>query len=322
MVVTTIPVRVEAIEDRARDVRALWLVPDGGGPLPPFSPGSHVVVHIPGERVRRNPYSLACPPWSTEAYRIVVRRIADGGGGSRALHDAVGAGDRLEIEPPRNLFAPVGAAKRHLLIAGGIGITPFVSYAHQLREAGVPFELHYAVRDRAAVPLLEELERLCPSADSLTVHIGADGSSLLAALEQILDRQPLGTHVSTCGPPPMMDAVVGAARRHGWPPSRLHLERFQLDLGPAQPFAVQLAGSGRDVQVAADESLLESLERCGVEVRYLCRQGVCGECRTSVLAGVPDHRDVYLTAAERAANTAMMPCVSRCVSGPLVLDLA
>jgi len=156
----------------------------------------------------------------------------------------------------------------------------------------------------------------------LSVHVDADGSSLLAALERILDRQQLGTHISTCGPPPMMDAVIGAARRHGWPPSRVHLERFRLDLGPAEPFAVRLAHSGRDLQVAAEESLLESLENAGVEVRYLCRQGVCGECRTGVLAGVPDHRDVYLTAEERAGNAAIMPCVSRCAAGPLVLDLA
>ncbi len=322
MGVTTIPVRVDAIDEHGADVRALRLVPANGRPLPTFSPGSHVVVHVPGERVRRNPYSLACAPWSTEAYRIAVRRIADGRGGSRALHDDVTVGDRLEIEPPRNLFAPVTPAKRHLLIAGGIGITPFLSYAHQLSVACIPFELHYAVRHRAAVPWLDELTRLCPGPPGVTVHVDADGASLMAALERILDRQPLGTHLSTCGPAPMMDAVIGAARRHGWPPSRLHLERFQLDLGPAEPFAVRLARSGRELRVAADESLLESLESAGVDVRYLCRQGVCGECRTGVLAGVPDHRDVYLTAEERAASNAVMPCVSRCASGPLVLDLA
>ncbi len=322
MAVTTIPVIVGAIEEHGGDARELRLVPDGGRPLPVFSPGSHIVVHVPGDRVHRNAYSLACAPWGTDAYRIVVRRIADGRGGSRALHDRVDVGDRLEIEPPRNLFAPVTSARRHLLIAGGIGITPFVSYAHQLSAAGIPFALHYAVRDRAAIPLLGELERLCPGPDGLAVHVDSDGSSLLAALEQVLDRQPLGTHVSTCGPAPMMDAVIRAARRHGWPPSRVHLERFRLDLGPAEPFAVRLGRSGRELRVAADESLLESLENAGVEVQYLCRQGVCGECRTGVLAGVPDHRDVYLTAAERAANAAIMPCVSRCASGPLVLDLA
>ncbi len=322
MAVTTIPVTIDAIDEPADGVRALRLVAEDGRLLPAFSPGSHVVVHVPGARPRRNPYSLACPPWSTGAYRIVVRRIADGRGGSRALHDEVGVGDRLTIEPPRNLFAPVTTAKRHLLIAGGIGITPFLSYAHQLSAAGTPFELHYAVRDAAAIPLLDELQPLCPAPDGVTVHVDSDGSSVLAALEQVLDRQPLGTHLSTCGPAPMMDAVTAAAYRHGWPPSRVHLERFQLDLGPAEPFAVRLERSDRELPVAADESLLEALERAGVDVQYLCRQGVCGECRTGVLAGVPDHRDVYLTAEERAANTAMMPCVSRCASGPLVLDLA
>jgi ferredoxin-NADP reductase len=319
--VTTIPVTVAGVEPYGPDVRALRLIPEPGAALPAFSPGSHVIVHVPGERVRRNPYSLACAPSSTEAYRIVVRRIADGRGGSRALHDEVEVGDRLQIEPPRNLFAPVLPARRHLLIAGGIGITPFLSYAHQLRAAGVPFELHYGVRDGAAIPLLDELQRLCTGAGRLAVYVDPKGASLLAVLEPILGRQPLGTHVSTCGPAPMMEAVVAAARRHGWPSSRVHLERFQLDLGPADPFAVRLGLDGRELQVGADESLLEALESAGVQVSYLCRQGVCGECRTGVLAGVPDHRDAYLTAPERAANTAVMPCVSRCASGPLVLDL-
>jgi ferredoxin-NADP reductase len=320
--VTTIPVVVDAIEEHGRDVRGLRLVPQVRGSLPAFSPGSHVVVHIPGERVRRNPYSLACAPWSTDAYRIVVRRLDDGRGGSRALHDVIGVGDRLRLEPPRNLFAPVSTARRHLLVAGGIGVTPFLSYAHQLSRTGIPFELHYAVREAVAVPLLDELEALCRGPGRLTVHVDSDSSSLLASLEAVLERQPLGTHVSTCGPAPMMDAVVVAARRHGWPASRVHLERFRLDLGPAEPFVVRLGHGGRELRVAADESLLESLESAGVGVPYLCRQGVCGECRTGVLTGVPDHRDVFLAPGERAGNRAIMPCVSRCASGPLVLDLA
>jgi len=322
MAVTTVSVTVDAIAEQGDDVRALRLVRPDGAPLPTFSPGSHVVVHVPGERVRRNPYSLACAPWSADAYRIVVRRIADGRGGSRALHDNVSVGDRLEVEPPRNLFAPVISARRHLLVAGGIGITPLLSYTHQLSAAAIPFELHYAVRDADRIPLLDELQQLCTGTGALAVHIDTDGTALMTALGPALDRQPLGTHLSICGPPAMMDAVVAASRHRGWPASRVHLERFSLDVGPTEPFAVRLAGSGRELEVAADESLLESLENAGVEVRYLCRQGVCGECRTGVLAGVPDHRDVYLTAEEREGNTVIMPCVSRCASDSLVLDLA
>ena len=312
----TIDVRVTAVRELGPDVRELTLAPLNGTPLPAFSPGSHVVVHVPGERTRKNPYSLACAPWSTDAYRIAVRRLDDGRGGSRAVHERVQEGDVLAIEPPRNLFAPVVGARKHLLVAGGIGITPFVSYAHQLVAAGVPFELHHAP---AGGPLAGDLERLRP--DAVRAH--ADRVALMAAVEDALDAQPLGTHLSVCGPPAMMEAVCAAAKRHGWPGSRVHLERFVLDTGPMDPFAVRLARSGRELAVGADETLLEALEAAGADVPYLCRQGICGECRLDVLDGTPDHRDIYLTADERAAGAAIMPCVSRCAGdGPLVLDLA
>ena len=320
MALSTIDVRVAEVRALAADVRGLTLVPADGAPLPAFSAGSHVVVHLQGERLHRNPYSLASSPWERDRYRIAVRHVADGRGGSRHVHERIAPGDVLAIEPPRNLFAPVRTAVRHVLVAGGIGATPFVSYVHQLRRDGVPFEMHYAVRDRESAALGDELEALCP--DELRIHVDPVGTALLGALEDgVLGRQPLGTHLSVCGPPPMMEAVLGAAARHGWPHSRLHLERFTAETGTLEPFDAVLAGDGRTVHVPAQRTLLEALEDAGLDVPYLCRQGVCGECRTGLLDGVPDHRDVYLTAAERDANTALMPCVSRCAGGPLVLDL-
>ncbi len=120
----------------------------------------------------------------------------------------------------------------------------------------------------------------------------------------------------------MMDAVVELAATLGWPPSRIHLERFTLESGPMEPFTVRLAGDGRELAVGADETLLEVLEAAGLEISYLCRQGICGECRTPVVDGTPDHRDIFLSPQERASNAWMMPCISRCAdAGPLVLDL-
>lgn len=314
-------VRVTEARPVAEGVRALTLAALDGAPLPPYSPGSHVVVHLPGERVHRNPYSLAGQPWDTGAYRVAVRLVESGRGGSRYVHERLAEGDVLTIEPPRNLFAPVRTARRHVLVAGGIGITPFISYVHLLRRDGIPFELHYAVRDVAAAALLPELETLC--GDALHVHVDTDGSAVLAALdERVLGVQPLGTHLSVCGPAPLMEAVLATARQHGWPPSRLHLERFGADIGSAEPFDVVLGRGGRRLHVPADRTLLETLEEAGLELPYACRQGVCGECRTGLLGGTPDHRDVFLTADARAAGDALMPCVSRCASGPLVLDLA
>jgi ferredoxin-NADP reductase len=315
--VTTIDVRVAGVRELAADVRELTLVPLDGAPLPAFSAGSHVIVHLPDVTPRRNAYSLACAPWATDAYRIAVRRIDAGRGGSRYVHELVGEGDVLAIEPPRNLFAAPAPARRHLLVAGGIGITPFVSYAHELRRRGAPFELHHAFREADGGPLLDELEALAPG----VVH-GHRGRRLMAALDGVLRSQPLGTHLSVCGPGAMMDAVVAAARERGWPAARIHLERFASETGPMEPFEVVLGRDGRRLAVSADETLLEALERAGLDVPYQCRQGVCGECRTGVLDGVPDHRDVFLTAGEREACADVMPCVSRCApGGALVLDL-
>lgn len=320
MGLNTIAVRVAEVRELASDVRGLTLVSTEGTTLPAFSPGSHVVVHLQGNMLHRNPYSLASSPWDCDEYRIAVRRVADGRGGSRHVHERISPGDVLQIEPPRNLFAPVKTAARHVLVAGGIGATPFVSYIHQLRRDSIPFELHYAVRDLPSAALQEELLALC--SDELHVHVDPVGTELIAALENdVLGCQPLGTHLSVCGPPPMMEAVLHTAARHGWPHSRLHLERFTAETGALEPFEVVLAGDGRQVHVPAKRTLLEALEDAGLDLPYLCRQGVCGECRTNLLGGIPDHRDVYLNAAEHDANRTLMPCVSRCVTGPLILDL-
>lgn len=315
----TLDVCVAGVRELGGEVRELTLHALDGGPLPPFSPGSHVVVHVPvADRRRLNAYSLACSPSSAEGYRIAVRRIDDGRGGSVYLHDEVGVGDLLAIEPPRNLFPVRATARHHVLVAGGVGLTPFVAYVHRLVGEGTSFELHHVGRAGACAPLLEELGELAPGA----MQVYGDRAALMDAIAATLARQPLGTHLSLCGPAPMMEAVAALAAGRGWPSSRVHVERFATATGPMEPFDVLLGHDGRHVHVAADESLLEALEGAGLELPYLCRQGVCGECRTVVLEGTPDHRDVFLTAEEREQGAAIMPCVSRCARGPLVLDLA
>lgn len=320
MTPSTIAVRVARTEAIAPGLRALTLVHADGAALPSFAPGGHVVVHLPGAPPRRNSYSLASSPSRTDSYRIVVRLDRAGRGGSRALHEQVTVGDRLAIEAPQSLFAPDRTAARHVLVAGGVGITPFISYAHELMYAGTPFELHWSSRTRDSGALGAELAELCPPG-SLRVHSGGRDALLHVLGDDILDRQPLGAHLSVCGPAAMIDDVLGMARRLGWPESRLHSERFALEAGRREPFAVELSRSGLVLDVPVELTLLEALEEAGLDVPYLCRQGICGECRTVVLRGVPDHRDDYLTAGDRSVNSAIMPCVSRCAEGPLVLDL-
>lgn len=308
-------VEVKAIRQLTPLVREFTLEAVDGR-LPGFSAGSHVQVQLPlAGRMLRNAYSLLGDPAEAQRYRIAVRLAEDSRGGSRFLHEQVKEGDRLRISPPANLFALNSQARHHLLIAGGIGITPFMAHVAELERRGASFELHYACRSGLTDAYRSELAgRL---GERFKVYDGALGERLdLAAL---LAGQPLGAHVYICGPQRLLDAVRSTAAELGWGEGRVHWEAFAA-AEPGEPFVAELAASGRRIEVPADYSLLEALEQAGVEIPNLCRGGVCGQCATRYLQGEVDHRDGFLGEAERAAS--LMPCVSRGRCGStLLLDL-
>ncbi|MDW5594076.1 PDR/VanB family oxidoreductase [Conexibacter stalactiti] len=306
--------RVERIERLTPAVRAIRLVDPRGHALPSFTPGSHVVVECGG---RRNAYSLTGPTDAPDHYAISVRLDVEGAGGSRWLHERLGDGDQLVVSPPRSAFAPARSARKHLFVAGGIGITPILSHVRAARRWGDPFTLLYAHR-RDAATHVPELERLC--GDRLSRF--RRGADLGERLTQELTAQPLGTHLYVCGPGAMSETVLAAARAAGWPEGRLHSERFSADeLSPGRPFTAVLARSGTRLRVPSGVTLLEALEAVGAPVSSLCRQGVCGECRVGVRAGRPEHRDLYLSGPERLAGDSVMCCVSRAEDDELELDL-
>ena len=286
------------------------------GSLPGFSCGSHVQVVLPTEgRTLRNAYSLLSDPRDRGAYRIAVRLQDDSRGGSRYLHERVRVGDRLQIGAPSNLFALHSQARHHILVAGGIGITPFMAYLSELQAQGASFELHYAYRSGLTDAYANELrERL---GERFRGYDAAAGQRLHCA--ELFSGKPLGSHLYVCGPQRLLDELKTLAECHGWSAGRLHWEAFAAP-EPGEPFTVELARSGQRLQVAGDHSLLEALEAAGVEVPNLCRGGVCGQCTTRYLSGAVEHRDHYLDEQQRGA--ALMPCVSRggC-SGTLLLDL-
>ncbi|MFH6597162.1 2Fe-2S iron-sulfur cluster-binding protein [Ectopseudomonas khazarica] len=286
------------------------------GSLPGFSCGSHVQVVLPIEgRTLRNAYSLLSDPRDRGTYRIAVRLQDDSRGGSRYLHERVRVGDRLQIGAPSNLFALHSQARHHILVAGGIGITPFMAYLSELQGQGASFELHYAYRSGLTDAYASELrERL---GERFRGYDAAAGQRLHCA--GLFSGKPLGSHLYVCGPQRLLDELKTLAECHGWSAGRLHWEAFAAP-EPGEPFTVELARSGQRLQVAGDHSLLEALEAAGVEVPNLCRGGVCGQCTTRYLSGAVEHRDHYLDEQQRGA--ALMPCVSRggC-SGTLLLDL-
>lgn len=304
--------RIQEIRIFAPAIRKLSLVPADAAEFPAASAGAHILVEIPGpERVWKNAYSLICPPGERETYEIVVRRVAHSRGGSAWLHDHAAAGQALEISMPVNLFPIAATAQKHLLLSAGIGLTPFLSYLPALRAAGAAFELHHCSRPDEA----NAFRALLPADPKIVLHTSRSTLDLAA----LLRAQSLLTHLYLCGPAPFMDVAVAQARRLGWPEPKIHQESFGGDTGGA-PFTVRLARSQISLQVKEDESLLEAIEAAGLAPPCLCRGGACGVCELPVLQGLPEHRDHVLGTQKRAANTAIMTCVSRAITPELVLD--
>ena len=311
-VIVTEVVEVNPLIKRFRFERA------DGGEMPHFSGGSHVVVEMDDHGTRRmNPYSLMSDPQDTRGYEISVRRDDAGRGGSLFMHRHVAPGMRMQIGHPVNLFPPDARAKKHLFLAGGIGITPFMSMMAQLAPRGVRFELHYSVRSEALGAYVRRLQ----DAYHERVHVYVDDKGQAIDLKTLLSTQPLGTHLYVCGPKGMIDWVRTTAASMGWPANTVHSEEF---LAPpvGLPFTVELAASGKTVQVGAAQSILEAIEAAGVDAPYLCRGGACGQCETNVIRcdGHIHHHDHWLSDAEKAGNTKIMPCVSRFEGKSLILD--
>jgi ferredoxin-NADP reductase len=300
--------------EEAEDVVSLLLATPDGGILPPWQPGAHIELHLPSGRKRQ--YSLCGDPADRYRYRIAVRRIANGGGGSAEVHDSLGDGVRVAIGGPRNAF-PFAAEPSVLLLAGGIGITPILPMAREAARRGLDWRLVHTGRSRGSMPFAAELAEL---AAPERVSIRPDDESGVPEAADLLSSIPAAGAVYCCGPAPMIDGVrraFGGSRA-----SALHFERFAPPpITDGRPFELQLGDTGRVLPVPCDRSALDVLHEALPDLPFSCRQGFCGTCRVRVADGQVDHRDHRLTATERAAG-AMLPCVSRAPAGErLVLEL-
>jgi len=299
-------------------IKRFRFVRSDGQPMPPFSGGAHIVVEMDDHGTRRlNPYSLMSVPEDSSGYSISVRRDDTGRGGSLYLHQHVKPGKAMEIGYPVNLFSLDQRAKKHLMIAGGIGITPFISQMAQLTSLGGRFELHYSVRNRELGAYVDELKALY--GDRIHLYFDDEGDKI--DLNRLLAGQSFGTHLYVCGPKGMISWVRSTADAAGWPKGTVHSEEF---LAPpvGQPFTVELAQSKKTITVGATQSLLEAMEAANVDAPYLCRGGACGQCETDVVGcdGHIEHNDHWLTDEQKASNRKIMPCVSRFGGKTLVLD--
>lgn len=316
--VTKIAVTVAEVVPVNDLVTRFRFVRSDGGPMPMFSGGAHTVVEMrDSATLHMNPYSLMGDPADRSSYSISVRRDDAGRGGSLFMHTKVKPGMGMVISNPVNLFPLKLQARKHLMIAGGIGITPFLSQIRQLAATTGNFELHYSVRTPALASYADRLTTEFPS----RVHLYHDDRKELIPIERLLGGQPLGTHLYICGPKGMIGWVRKMAEGLGWPAQSVHHEEF-LAPPSGKPFEVTLAASKKTVRVGEHQSLLEAIEAAGVDAPYLCRGGACGHCETNVLKhdGKLLHNDHWLTADQHAGGEKIMPCVSRFEGKSLVLD--
>lgn len=302
----------------AEGISSFELCREDGQPMPPFSAGAHVDVHLGNGLIRQ--YSLCNGAAETHRYQIAVLKEPTSKGGSQWMHESIQEGDRLSISEPRNLFALDPGAQRSLLFAGGIGITPILCMAERLSHAGLPFELYYSVRSRDRAAFVNRLES---SAFAAQVHLCFDDEQPLDA-PSVLASPAAGTHLYVCGPGGYMSFVLDTARAQGWQEEMLHREYFSASpeaAAPGEAFEIEIASSGEVMRVEADQTIIDVLYDAGIEVPVSCEQGVCGTCVTRIIHGTPEHRDSFLTEAQHAANDQFTPCCSRAKSPRLVLDL-
>lgn len=315
--VTFVNLQVVRKEALTSDIDLFELRSPDGQDLPAFTAGAHLTVQVPNG-ARRN-YSLCSHPADTSLYQIAVKRDRGGRGGSISMADDVHLGDLLPVSAPRNNFELHPRATRFLFVAGGIGITPILSMMRHLKSQGnTAFELIYCTRDADSTAFLQELNS-ADFADHVQIH--HDHGDITQALDfWPVFETPSHAHVYCCGPRGLMEAVADMSGH--WPSGAVHFESFGVDASTHATntaFNVRLQKSGATLAVSAEQSILQALRAAGHAVPSSCESGTCGSCRTGLLAGDAEHRDMVLSENEKSSH--IMVCVSRATSAELVLDL-
>lgn len=315
-------VRVARITRETPEISAFELAHPWGRALPGFSAGAHIDVHLPGGFMRQYSLAHAASPNGVGGHYVIgVKRESASRGGSASMHERVQVGDLLAISAPRNTFPVHAQAQQHLLLAGGIGMTPMLAMAQQLAREGHAFTLCVFARSREHLAFAEALAE--PAlAEHLRLHFDAADAPEKIDLQALLRSPRPGTHLYLCGPAGFMKAVQAASAH--WSDDCVHLEYFAPPLGDAdaganEPFALKLAQRCITVEVAADQSAVQALHDLGIDVPTSCEQGICGTCVVAYSGGEPEHRDFCLSATERAKKMAL--CCSRAKSGTIMIDL-
>jgi len=312
----TMPLRVNRNDQIADGIHLLEFRDPSGTPLPGFSAGAHIAVRVPNGMLRK--YSLCNDPAERDRYQIAVKRESNGRGGSCSLIDDVKAGDELIVTAPVNDFGLPPRAQDFLFIAGGIGVTPIMAMIRQVMAEGKRFRLYYLSRSPETTAFRDELAA-SELRDKVVIHYDQGDVARSLDLRPILAERKNREHLYCCGPRPLMEAV--RAMTDHWSPTAVHFEAFseaETHKPDDKPFKVRLARSGEVLEVPTDKTILEVLRAHGLDVPSSCETGTCGTCRTKLLGGEVDHRDLVL--AEHERKDTIMICVSRARGVELTID--
>jgi len=314
-----IQVVISRLQAIARDILVIELESADKSPLPGASPGSHIDLHLPNGLTRQYSLTNAESKLAQASYEIAVARDASSRGGSAWIHKKLRTGSTLTISEPRNLFQlDVAAQGKVLFIGAGIGITPIYAMVQIAQKTGLDWTLIACARSASRMAFQEELVSL--DSKRVQFHFDLDRGAPLN-LTALLDSSDWSA-VYACGPAGLLDAIETATAN--WPAGSVKMERFKAEAQETSSntvFELVLAKSGKTIEVSANESPLEALERIGIDHPFSCREGLCGTCEVNLIEGLPDHRDNVLDHQERIACQRFIPCVSRCGGAKLVIDL-
>lgn len=310
------PLQVRALRLEADDVLGVELAPPSPAPLPfDWAPGAHVDLRLGNGVVRQ--YSVVSLPEDGHVY-LGIKREKASRGGSQWLHEHLRLGARVEVGLPRNLFRLQPGTGQVVLVAAGIGVTPLLAMYRQCQVQGRSVRLLFFTRDAKQVPFVQYLD-----ADT-EVHAGLRAPMIAGYLKEHLPAWDGSASLYCCGPAGFMDCVEHVALASGWPTTALHREHFQAaepTLHVERHCTLVLQRSRLQVEVQPGESLVQAASRAGVELPVSCGMGICGACVSRVIEGQLDHRDEYLSDAQRNSGEWITPCVSGCHSARLVLDV-
>ena len=287
--------------------------------MPKVEAGAHIDIVVAPEFLRQ--YSLSGDPADRTKYQIAVLREDEGKGGSLLMHRIFNEGRKVFISQPINHFAVEKSASKHLLMGGGIGVTPLIAMGHELHDAGADFELHYSISSRGDAGFLEDLESF---AWSERVHIHVSDEETRADLDEILGGYKPGLHLYTCGPDRYMNAVLEAGAAKGWDDEAMHREYFSVPDVPEwvnHDFTLKLTKTGGEFNIPADKSITDVLNESGIHIDVKCSDGLCGVCKCGLIGGEVEHRDFVLSKAQRKNSIILCQSRAQDKDGVVEIDL-